>query len=225
MTSHPAPTKLIIYDLDGTLLDSFEDIARALNHGLTGCGLPPCPIEDVKRYVGNGIRVLVLRALGERNAGRVDDVLPLCAQFYKAHPADASRLYPGVLETLQALHDRGIIQVILTNKPHAIALESCASFGLNAVVDRVQGESADAPLKPNPEAALRIIREFGVSTGEAVVVGDGKPDIDLARAAGIRAIACSWGTQSRAELEALNPDAIIDRMDELPHALGFSTGD
>ncbi|MBI1784664.1 HAD-IA family hydrolase [Candidatus Sumerlaeota bacterium] len=207
--------RLLIYDLDGTLLDAFEDIQIALNYGLAQCGLPTHPIEDVKRFVGDGIASLVKRALPAGREEKFDEVLPLVADYYRSHPAGTAKLYPGVKETLTALRAKGVKQAILTNKPHLIAVEACARLGLNALVDKVQGEDAQHPLKPDPRAALALARVFSAAPEDCAIVGDGKPDALLARAAGMKFVGCTWGMHTRPEIESFAPDRVIDSVAEL----------
>lgn len=211
--------KLIIYDLDGTLLNAFEDIADALNHGLAEFGYRTLPLESVVKLVGDGIEKLVERGLPEGEGHRWPEVLPVVGQYYLDHPSRRAHLYPGVLEVLAKLRAKGIRQVILTNKPHEIAVDACAAIGLGGAVDEVQGAKADVPLKPNPAAALALAGRFGVQVEECVVVGDGGPDVKIARAAGMRVIGCSWGMHSREEIEAMRPDTIIDGMHELEEVI------
>ncbi len=211
--------KLVIYDLDGTLLEAFEDIRSALNFALEQRGLPKKSLKEVRQWVGDGIVMLVKRALGTEHADRLNDVVPLVAEYYKTHPAGTSKLYPGVRETLTRLRKMGMRQAILTNKPHAIAVQACAKLGLGELVDRVQGEDATHPLKPDPESAMILAREFGVAPSECVIVGDGKPDVDLARTAGMKVIGCAWGATSPERMESFKPDAVIERMEELAETL------
>lgn len=205
----------MLYDLDGTLIDSFEDIARALNHGLEQCGLAPHSIERVKTFVGDGIVRLVERALEPRNRELLDEVLPLVRRYYAEHPAATARTYPRVVETVTSLRKRGLGQVIVTNKPHPIALQSCDRLGLTPLFDAVQGEAPGRPLKPDPEVARAFMREFGVQPSQCLMVGDGKADAELARAAGLRFVGCAWGMTPREKLAALGADPLIDGIEDL----------
>lgn len=209
------PRKLIIYDLDGTLLDAFEDIRRALNHGLATLGLPPKTLDETRGLVGEGVVKLIERALGPENQHLTGRALGLVKTYYQDNPASVSTLYPGVMETLAELRRRGYLQAILTNKPHEIAVDACARLGLAAAVDRVQGEDASHPLKPDPRAALTLIADMGASPAEAVIVGDGDPDVALARAAGLPVVACSWGVNTQARMRELGADALIDSISDL----------
>jgi phosphoglycolate phosphatase-like HAD superfamily hydrolase len=108
-----------------------------------------------------------------------------------------------------------MLQAVLTNKPHPIALTSCDHVGIGPLVDRVQGTDADHPLKPDPRGLLRMLRSLGVEPAAALFVGDGRPDMEVARAAGIAAIGCSWGTQSPAQLIEQGASRVVDSLAEL----------
>lgn len=213
------PIDCILYDLDGTLLDSFGDIHAALSHALEACGLPGHSLETVKGFVGEGALRLVERALGPEAAHRRDEVVSILKTWYAEHPAETSRPYPGTLETLDALRARGLRQAILTNKPHAIALRSCDRTGLAERVDLVQGEGGAQPLKPHPEAALSVLRRLGSAPDRCLIVGDGEPDMLLARACAARSVGCAWGVTPRARLEELAGEGVLDSLGELPALL------
>lgn len=210
-----AQRRMIIYDLDGTLLDAFEDIRQALNHGLATLGFPPKTLEETKGLVGEGVVKLVEKALGPGREDLIPRAMQLVKEFYQDQPASHSRLYDGVPETLAELRRRGYMQAVLTNKPHVIAVEACERLGLAALVDRVQGEDAAHPLKPDPRAALIVIEEMGFTPADAVVVGDGDPDVELARAAGLPVIACGWGVNTPARMRELGVDALVERISDL----------
>jgi phosphoglycolate phosphatase len=211
-----ADVRLVVYDLDGTLLDAFEDIRRCLNEALTGLGLEPLALARVKGAVGDGAAMLVRRCLGPDHADRFDEVFPRFMEFYSNNPTPTVRLYPGVLEALAAVRALGLFQAILSNKPQVVTDQSCEQLGLTGVVDGVWGARPDAPLKPHPESLLRIVRHFGVTPSQCAVVGDYRADYEVARAAGARMIGVTWGLWDRAQTEAQRPDAIIERMADLP---------
>lgn len=218
LTDFPHTIRLVVFDLDGTLLDSFEDIRRALNHALAAKGFPTHPTETVKGWVGDGAARLVERALPREATGARDEILAILKEYYADHAADASTPYPGALETLELLRACGTKLAILTNKPHGIALGCCERTGLAERVDRIRGEAPGQPLKPDPEALLPILREFEAPPAATLFVGDGEPDAAIARACGTRLALCTWGTLARERIAALGPDAVLERAEEL---LGF----
>lgn len=211
--------KLVIYDLDGTLLDAFEDIRSALNHGMEVLGLPTHSLEAVRGFVGDGIDNLVRRGLGPHHQDRFDRALELVAGYYESHPAGAASLYPGVTGTLRAIGESAVRQAILTNKPHGIARDVCEACGLARLVDAIQGEDPGHPLKPDPTSALDLMRRFEADADSTLMVGDGEADMRVARAAGIRSVGCTWGMHPRGVIESLRPDFIIESIGELPELL------
>lgn len=213
------PIRLVIYDLDGTLLDAFEDIRAALNHGMESLGLPTHSLAAVKSFVGDGIDALVRRGLGKDHQDLFDKALQLVAGYYEDHPAGAASLYSGVRETLRELGEAGVRQAILTNKPHGIAMDVCESCGLAGLVDAIQGEDEAHPLKPDPAAALELMRRFGADSASTIMVGDGGADMRVARAAGILFAGCTWGMHTREEILSMEPDFLLSDIRELPEAI------
>ena len=211
----PAGYKLILYDLDGTLIDSFEDIGRALNSALAKSGLPLLSLQKVKSFVGDGADVLLERALGAEHLHRADEVTASFMDFYRARPATTASLYPGVRDTLETIRAMGLAQAVVTNKPHEFAVQSCEGAGLSELLDRIQGASAAVPLKPDPEAALMIMEELSIERSQCLMVGDGSADVKMARAAGIAVAGCTWGSSSREALISLGAGTIIDSIEEL----------
>lgn len=214
-TNRPQRIRLVFYDLDGTLVDSFEDIANALNFALRTLGLPEHSVARVKTFVGRGITRLVELGLGTENLRRLNEALPLVSEYYKSHAAETARVYPGVLETLSQSHGLGISQVVLTNKPQDIAVRTCELAGITPFVDQVRGESPGRPLKPDPQSALEALQELGVAAAESAIVGDGQPDVELGQAAGLYVIGCTWGVSTRDEMKKYGADAVIDAMSEI----------
>lgn len=212
--------RMIAYDLDGTLLDSIADIQRALNEALDQFGLEGYGEEDVKGFVGEGIGTLVRLALeGRGRPDLQDEALRAAKTFYQDHPAERAELFPDVAETLKFFRSRGIKQVIITNKPHEIALHSCASTGLTELVDLILGENNDHPLKPDPAMLKMAASSLGVDLAHCVMIGDGRADIRTAQEAGIPSVGVSWGMNARAEVEGYGPNTMIDSITELPGLL------
>lgn len=231
MSSHPqqpAPAappaaRLIIYDLDGTLVDAFEDIAAGVNHALAAHGLPTLTIAQVRRHVGEGAAMLIRGCLGEVGGGHLfEQVYPAYRAYYAAHPVDCARPYPGVPETLTRLRALGLKQAVLTNKPDEVSRQICDKLGLTALLDGVWGERPDRARKPEAEALLAVARHFGVGAGECVMVGDGPADLRVARAAGARVIGATWGILSVEQLASYQPEAMIDQFPQLLALLAAS---
>jgi phosphoglycolate phosphatase len=214
-SSIPSRIDLIVYDLDGTLLDAFEDIMIALNHALDHFGLEPHPLESVKSFVGDGIEVFINRALSGVPRDRMREVRNLFIEGYRSPQHSTARVYPGTLEFLRSVRVSGRRQAVLTNKPHPIALTSCDGVGIGPLVDHVQGTDREHPLKPNPKGLRAMLSDLGVESGTTLFVGDGRPDMEVSAAAGIAAIGCSWGTQSAAQLLEQGAVRVIDSITEL----------
>lgn len=203
---HP-PMRTLIFDLDGTLLDSLDDIAVSLNHVLAELGLPQHEKPTVERFVGDGARMLIRRALPAEAVHREDEVLSLYQAHHGAHLTDHSRLFPGVPELLEALTARSVQSAVLTNKPHAWALEVIAHFLPAHPFAAVFGQREGHPAKPDPTVALQIAAEL---EGPFGFVGDTPIDIHTAKAARMRAIGVSWGMRPVEELRRAGADVILE---------------
>lgn len=218
----PAEPKLIIYDLDGTLVDAFDDIYAGVRHAFEQFGIATPPFGRVKSAVGDGAAMLIRRCLGEEHADRFDEVYPAYRAFYADNPAHEVRLYDGVLETLETLRARGLKQAILTNKPDEVVHNLCGPLGLSRLVDGAWGERDDRPRKPDAAALVQVAEHFGLAPGSCVMVGDGPADHAVARNAGIAMVAVTWGLLDRERARALRPSRVIDSISELPGVLNAS---
>jgi phosphoglycolate phosphatase len=205
-------TQLIVLDLDGTLVDTFDDIAAAVNHALRLLGRAPLSVAEVKRHVGHGGRNLMKGVLGaDATDSEIDTAFQAWRDFYALHPADHARLYPGVLETLQTLRARGVRLVALSNKLHELTDAIARHVGLDAVLDRVQGEDLGRPRKPDPALLFVQMEALGVTDlARVLVVGDGDADMMVARNAGVPAIGIAYGVTPRERLVELGAAAVID---------------
>lgn len=216
-----ARAELIVYDLDGTLVNAFEDIWLSVNEVMRRHALPEHVFEQVRAYVGEGSAELIRRCLGPAHMDRFEAVHADYRRIYAAHPVRRARCYPGVPETLERIAAHGIAQAILTNKPVEISRRVVAQLGLEAWIDGVWGQSGQTPLKPDPEAFSRVMRFFGVAPGPTVMVGDHRPDHGVARATSAGLAMVTWGILDRPAIESLDPDAIIDHMTQLPGLIGI----
>jgi phosphoglycolate phosphatase len=205
-----------VFDLDGTLVDSLPDIAGALNAALGDARLPPLPVDVVRGLVGEGVRRLAEKALA-----RLESTLdpgPIAAQIvrrYGEHPCVESRLYPGIGETLGALHARGARLAVLTNKPGEVARALLAALAVSDPFDAVVGDGDGFPRKPAPDALRTLMARFSATPATTVMVGDGLPDLAMARAAGCPVVAVAWGYTDRTALAAEAPTYLLDEPAEL----------
>ncbi|MGD9809934.1 MAG: phosphoglycolate phosphatase [Sphingobium sp.] len=205
---------IVGFDLDGTLVDSSIDLAAAVNHALATIGLPQHGVEEVKRFVGKGTRVMLERALkasGDYSKERLEMLSPVLMDYYKDHLADHTRPYPGALAAMGALRERGIRLAVCTNKAERFTMPLLRQLGLDHMFDAVVAGDTVGVAKPRPEPVLAMVERAG--GGRAVFLGDTSNDIDAAQAAGIASIAVSFGfVDAAADLGA---DAILDHFDAL----------
>jgi phosphoglycolate phosphatase len=206
---------LVILDLDGTLVDAFRDIQAAVNAMLESHGYRTLDIATIRGFVGNGVVRLVERCLPPEGQQHLDKSIEFVRDYYQEHPADHATLYPGVETCLRRLRNAGVKLAILSNKPHEITLEVAHRLGLDRLVDLVQGEQRNIPMKPDPTTVLMLKSEFGAES--LTVVGDGLPDAELARNLGARFIGVDWGISSRAQLEPFG--TVVSSLEEIPELL------
>jgi phosphoglycolate phosphatase len=182
---------VIIFDLDGTLVDAFGDIHAALNHALGLHGLPLHSMESVRGFVGNGLSNLVRRAVPAGQQERCAAVEADLRAYYAAHPADHARIYPGMREAVEELRGQGLLTAILSNKADDLVGKVVEGLGLASLFDAVVGELPGVPLKPDRAAVRRVLDLLQCPRG--VMVGDGLPDGEAARNAGIPFVGVAWG--------------------------------
>lgn len=190
-------TKAIVFDLDGTLLDTLTDLAASTNYALRSCGMPEHSIDDVRRFVGNGVRMLMTRAVsdGESNP-RFDEAFSVFRQHYMQHCLDTTCPYPGIMEALARLKEKGMMLAIVSNKMQA-ATEELRQHFFSQYIDVAIGESAAIRKKPAPDTVNEALRLLGISHDEAIYVGDSDVDIDTARAAMMPCASVLWGFRDR----------------------------
>lgn len=192
--------KAIIFDLDGTLLNTLEDLQGSVNAALAGFSMPPRTLDEVRTRVGNGIYKLIERAVpDDTDEKTVQAVFAAFRTHYAAHYKDKSAPYDGVLPLLRELRSRGIKTAVVSNKAHPMAKGLCDDrFG--ALVDAVFGESESMPKKPDPQMVYAALDALGVTAGQTLYVGDSEVDCRTAQLAGLRFIAVLWGFRSESDL-------------------------
>ncbi|HEY1258761.1 MAG TPA: phosphoglycolate phosphatase [Stellaceae bacterium] len=214
------PPFVLVFDLDGTLVDSVPDLHAAANAMLRQCGCRPISPGEVRRMVGDGVPALVGRALAASGGGgvAVKDALRHFLSFYEANAARLSRCYSGVRETLGRLRRSGYRTAICTNKPQRATIAVLQGLDLLPLFDAVAGGDRFAMRKPDPRHLLAVIAELGGATDRAAMVGDGENDAAAARAAAVPLILMRYG-YIHGDPVSLGPDALLDNFVELPAAL------
>lgn len=211
----------VLFDLDGTLLDTLEDLADATNAALAAFGLPPRTVDEVRRFVGNGVRRLMERAVpGGAAHPRFEEILACFKEYYAAHCQEKTRPYPGILPLLERLQGAGAKVAVISNKFDG-AVKQLADSYFGPRVDLAVGEKPGVRKKPAPDAVLEALRQLGARAETAVYIGDSDVDVATARNAGLAGIAVSWGFRSRQELEAAGAARIAPDPARLAALLGL----
>jgi phosphoglycolate phosphatase len=214
------PGFLLVFDLDGTLVDSVPDLHAALNEMLRERGGRPLTQSQVKHMVGDGVPALVARALAASGADPAEaaTALPRFLDIYEASSTNLTRPYPGVPETLRALRYRGYRTAICTNKPQRATLAVLGGLDLLPMFDGIAGGDRFPVRKPDPGHLLALIAELGSSREAAAMIGDNENDAASAHAAAVPLVLMRYG-YARVDPETLGADALLDHFDELPAAL------
>ncbi|MEK7403837.1 MAG: phosphoglycolate phosphatase [Acidobacteriota bacterium] len=206
---------LLIFDLDGTLIDSKEDLAQAVNAARAHLGLPPIHNHLIHSYVGDGAPVLIRRALGpEASEEDVQRALLFFLNYYGEHKLDYTRPYPGVPEALDQLRQAGVTMAVLTNKPVRISRAILEGLGLATNFRAIYGGNSFEYKKPHPVGVEALLAECGAARERTMVVGDSAVDIRTARNAGVKACGVTYGFQPDSFRDE-PPDLLVDRMEEL----------
>lgn len=212
---------LLIFDLDGTLIDSKRDLADSVNATRAYAGLAALSLETVGSYVGSGAPVLIQRSFPDASEAERAQLLRYFLDYYREHMLDATTLYPGVRESLDELHSADVALAVLTNKPVRFSIRLLEGLGIDMHFFRVYGGNSFEEKKPNPVGINALVEESGARREHTVMVGDSSVDVLTARNAGTLACGVSWGFQPETFASA-PPDFVIDHMSELVRrARGF----
>jgi phosphoglycolate phosphatase len=206
---------LLIFDLDGTLIDSKLDLAHAVNATRLHLRMPPLENERVYSYVGNGASVLIRKSLGEHaGEAEVQEALEYFLEYYGDHMLDYTVAYPGVREALERLQPTGVRMAVLTNKPVRFSRRIVEGLGLGHYFFQVYGGNSFDFKKPHPIGVETLMAEAGVTREQTMMVGDSAVDTHTARNAGIMCCGVTYGFQPES-LEDPRPDMLVDRMEEM----------
>lgn len=207
--------KLILFDLDGTLLNTIADLCEAVNHALGLRGLPLHSLEEITKMVGHGVRNLITQALPAElrdDTTTVDAVLADFTEYYFAHIDTYTQPYPGIPELITMLHRNGVLLAVASNKFQAGTEYLIKEFFPGIPFVAVLGNRPGFPLKPDPEIVGEVLRKAGVNKEEAVMVGDSPTDMRTAANGGIKGIAVGWGYRNMKDIPNLT---IVDSVEEL----------
>jgi phosphoglycolate phosphatase len=217
--------KLLVWDLDGTLVDSELDLAHSINAMLRYLNAPELPVEVVASYVGDGAPMLVRRALGDpEDEAYVQSALEYFLLYYREHKLDHTYVYPGVMDTLHAISQRSNLKMsVLTNKPVNPSRAICEGLGLSGFMSQIYGGNSFSTKKPEPHGARVLLEEHNVLPGEAIMIGDSQNDVLTANNAGLFSVGVNYGF-SPESLQIHPPDALIDHPLELLELLEIGRG-
>jgi len=209
--------RAVIFDLDGTLADTIADLSAAINQSLACRDLPLHDLAEYRHMVGDGFRLLVMRALPpqRRSEATIGELRAEAMAYYAEHCLDRTTPYPGVPELLAVLAARGVARAVLSNKPNELSLKVVGGLFAPGSFAIVRGETAAFPRKPDPSSALDIAARLGVSPVATLYLGDSDVDMATARAAGMTALGAAWGFRGTNELSAAGADAVLAKPGEL----------
>ena len=207
--------KAVIFDLDGTILDTLDDLADSVNFALKKHGLPVRENAEIRSFLGNGMVNLVKLSAGDK-AENIAGILADFKEYYAKHSADKTKPYDGVLETISALKEQGVKTAVLSNKGD-FAVQPLVKRYFGGLIERAQGENEAAGVlrKPNPDGVYKIMKELGVTEKETVFVGDSEVDILTAKNAGVDCVAVTWGFRDEKDLIENGAEKLISKPSEL----------
>ena len=211
--------KLVIFDLDGTLIDTMEDIANACNHALEKCGCPARRLDEYNMLVGRGIDNLFRGALpeGQKTEDMVTMMRGHFVPYYNEHKCDFTRPYNGILPLLEKLSERGLNFAVASNKYQEGTEQLVEKFFGKYEFVKVLGQRDGKPIKPDPEIVNEAMEGVpGITLDEVVYCGDSDVDMQTGLGAGVKTIGVTWGFRTREELAAYKPYALVDSPDEIP---------
>lgn len=206
--------KAVLFDLDGTLTDTIDDIADAMNLALRTHGLPEHPRDAYKYMVGNGARKLAERAVGDRQ-DCLEAVLDAYQKQYETHNAVKTHAYPGITELLKALNERGLKICVLSNKPDADTQNVVRHYFPTIRFDAVQGQKESIPVKPDPAGAMMLARELRTDPSDFAYLGDTYVDMTCARNAGMHPFGVLWGFRTAQELTESGAEVLLENPRDL----------
>lgn len=207
--------KAVIFDMDGTILNTLEDLKNATNYSLRQFGMPERSLEEVRMFVGNGIRKLVERAVPAGTPKeKIAQVFDVFLEYYEIHSADNTSPYPGILELVEKLKKSGIKTAVSTNKADVPAQELGREY-FNGIFDLIVGQQDGLKVKPAPDSVNKILSILDIQKKDAIYIGDSDVDVQTAKNSGLDFIGVSWGFRGREFLEKNGAKNIVDNANEI----------
>ena len=212
--------KAVLFDLDGTILDTLGDLSNSVNFALQENNLPPRSIDEVRSFVGNGIRLLIERAVPE---GTDTCVVDKCFNDFKKHYKDNSAIltkpYDGVIELVKELRGKGYKTAVVSNKAD-FAVQSLVEQYFEDLFDFAVGEKEGVRRKPSPDSVYSVLKDMNINPDESIYIGDSEVDVETSRNAGVECVCVTWGFRDRELLEKEKPDYIADSISEILEIIG-----
>ncbi len=205
--------QLIVYDLDGTLVDTLQDVVAAVNQTLTRLGHRPLPVEQIRQAIGRGLVDLLGRCLGTQDQAELANGVQIFRSYYADHLVDHSHLYPHAQALLAYFHARP--QAVVTNKPNPFAANLLSALGVADYFFRVVAAGDGYPKKPDPAAVITLLRETDSSAHRCLLIGDSALDVETGRRAGVFTVGVTHGFADQGELESARPDLLVHDFAEL----------
>ena len=209
--------KLVIFDLDGTLLDTIADLAESANYALKQLDYPTHPVDAIRTFVGNGINKLLERALPahEQTEENIMRMRSHFVPYYDIHNADLSTPYPGIVSLLEDLQAKGILIAVASNKYQEATVKLVKQYFPNIDFVEILGQREGINVKPDPSIVFDILQKANLSKENVLYVGDSGVDMQTAINAGVDAVGVTWGFRPQAELESFRPMGLIDKAEDL----------
>ena len=199
----------IIFDLDGTLVDTLDDLTGAMNASLTQLNCPKRTDDECRQMIGHGLHKFAERALGPGREHLTDELVAVMVAYYADHCLEKTRPYDGLEEVIEQLRHQGVRLAVLTNKNHAPAETIATHYFGDETFDPIIGAADGRRPKPDPQTTLEILKQWNLTAAEVLFVGDSEPDMQTAKNAGVRAVGCVWGFRSAEILTEAGADVLI----------------
>lgn len=207
--------KAVIFDLDGTLLDTLGDLHAAVNHALNAFGFPERSIDEVRRFIGNGVVKLMERSTPEDTDAETNRrCLDVFRQYYLIHMQDMTAPYEGVIELIEKLREKGIKTAVVSNKLHQAVYELCEDY-FPGIIDEAIGVSVESERKPSPVNVYKALEKMDVTADECIYIGDSEVDVQTSHNAGVKCIGVTWGFRDREELVEAGAELIMENCDDI----------